>query len=245
MKPGHLATHAAAFAAGQSLGMVASASEVIDDRGQPVPASVVERGGLGPADHIFQPGRLAEAMTGGNPLRCSGVTLQAAVFADVGGFDPSYSYVVDWDFWLRVSRRWKVAWLADPTVQIRWHSGSETHRFKIGTADLDETGRLLEQLFAVDLNNHPDVARLRAAANARLGRALLNRAHDALRAGRIELARDALRSGFEKSPALMKSILRDPRLSVQMATLAASPRLAGWLFGRGEPRHTSGAKFAP
>ena len=39
--------------------------------------------------------------------------------------------------------------------------------------------------------------RLRRLANARLGRAFLNRALDALHAGRPELARDALRRGSE------------------------------------------------
>ena len=77
--------------------------------------------GTGSVDRLFEPAQLAEAMAAGNPLRCSAVTLRVAAFADVGGFDPSFRYVVDWDFWLRVSRRWKVAWLARPTVQIRWH----------------------------------------------------------------------------------------------------------------------------
>ena len=147
-----------------------------------------------PSTGVYDPGELAVAMAAGNPLRCSAVTIRVAAFAELGGFDPSYRYVVDWDFWLRVSRRWKVAWLARPTVQIRWHPTSETHRFRAGTADLDETARLLEQLFALDLKDRPESPQLRAAANARLGRAFLNRAHDALHAGRSELARDALRA---------------------------------------------------
>ena len=232
MRPGHLAAHEAAVTADDSLGLVASAADVIDDQGEIVPATVVERGGLGSVDRLFEPAQLAEAMAAGNPLRCSAVTVRVATLADLGGFDPSYRYVVDWDFWLRVSRRWRVAWLAKPTVQIRWHPSSETHRFRAGTADLDETAQLLEQIISRDLKDRPDVARLRLAANARLGRAFLNRAHDALRAGRPELARDALRSGWKRSPGLIKLIVRDPRLCVQMATLAIAPRLAAWTFGR-------------
>ena len=96
-------------------------------------------GGLGPVDRLFVPGELALRMVAGNPLRCSAVTIRIAAHRDVGGFDPSLEYVVDWDFWLRVSRIWKLKWFARRSVAIRWHSSSETHRFKTGTADLDET----------------------------------------------------------------------------------------------------------
>jgi hypothetical protein len=171
-------------------------------------------------------------MASGNPLRCSAVTIRVAAHRDAGGFDPSFRYVVDWDFWLRVSRRWKVAWVAKPTVQIRWHASSETHRFASGVVDLDETSRLLEQLFEIDWKDRPDVAELRRLANAQLGRAFLNRAFDALHSGRPELARDALRRGLKRSPSVMAAILRDPRLCVQMGALAAAPRLAARMFNR-------------
>jgi hypothetical protein len=159
--------------------------------------------------------------------------MRTAAHRDVGGFNPAFRYVVDWEFWIRVSRRWKVAWLTKPSVQVRWHAASETHRFKAGTADLDETSRLVEQLFAEDWKDRPDFARIRHTANAHLGRAFLNRALDALHAGRPELARDALRRGLSRSPAVIKSILVDPRLAVQMAAVAAAPRLAARLFSRG------------
>jgi glycosyltransferase involved in cell wall biosynthesis len=230
MMPGHLSSHHAAIAAYDLLGLVASASVVVDERGQAVPETIVERGGLGPLDRVYESGQLAEAMAGGNPLRCSAVTMRVSAFADAGGFDPSYQYVLDWDCWLRLSRRWRVAWLARPSVQVRWHPASETHRFKAGLADLDETTRLQQHLFAVDLKDRDDVDQLHRLANDRLGRAYLNRAHDALRAGRPELARDALRQGFRLAPGLIKTIVADPKLALQMATLAAAPRLAARLF---------------
>jgi glycosyltransferase involved in cell wall biosynthesis len=232
MLPGHLAGHEASLADNRSIGMTASASVVIDELGQPVPPTVVEHGGLGPIDRVFEPGQLARSMAGGNPLRCSAVTLRVEALNELGGFDTTLHYVPDWDLWLRLSREWRVAWLARPSVQVRWHSASETHRFKTGLADLDETAWMLEQLFAVDLKDRSDVARLRRAANERLARAFLNRAHEALRTGQAELARDALRRGFHCSPSLIKAILGDPRLSVQMAALAVSPRLAARLFAR-------------
>ncbi len=236
MQPGHLAAHVAALMEDESIGLVASASEVIDERGEPVPEIVVGRGGLGPDDRIIPAGGLAEMMVAGNPLRCSAVTIRRAAFDDVGGFDPSLRYVLDGDFWIRVSRRWKVAWLARPSVRVRWHVASETHRFKAGTADLDESARMLEALFAVDLKDCPDKKRLRGISERRLARAFLNRAEDALHAGQPDLGRQALRRGLALAPFQVATILANPRLLVQMATLAVTPRLAGRLFGP-KPRH--------
>ncbi len=179
------------------------------------------------------PGQLAEAMTGGNPLRCSAVTLRASAVTDAGGFDPAYRYVVDWDLWLRLSRQWRVAWLARPTVLVRWHPASEAHRFKTGLADLDETECILERLFTEDLKDHAAVAGLRRRARSRLARAYLNRAHEALHAACPDLARAALRRALTHSPSAVGTLVRDPRLAIQMAVLAAAPRLAKRWFAGG------------
>jgi glycosyltransferase involved in cell wall biosynthesis len=235
MEPGHLAAQVRALSADVRIGLVASASDVIDDRGHPISEHVVGRGGLGPVDRVIQPGEFAAMTVAGNPLRCSAVMLCRAAFAETGGFDPSYRYVLDWEFWLRLSRRLKIAWLARPTIHVRWHAASETQRFKTGMADLEETERLLELLFAVDLIDRPDSRVLRRDANQRLARAFLNRAHEALRAGRVEVARDALRRGLRRSPGLIATILRDPRLGIPMAALAAAPRLARRLFTERPP----------
>jgi glycosyltransferase involved in cell wall biosynthesis len=237
MLPGHLAAHDQAFAADPRVGLVANAALVIDDRGSPLPETRIGAGGLGPADRVFAPGEFAPAAvkSGGNPLRCSAVTLRCEAFHDAGGFDASYHYVVDWEFWLRLSRRWRIAWLASPSIHVRWHPASETHRFQSGTGDLEETSRLMDDLFAVDLTGRDDIESLRRAANRRLARAFLNRAHDALRAGQTTVAGGALRRGLRLSPGVVGTILRDPRLAVSMGTLAAAPRVAAWLFGSRRP----------
>jgi hypothetical protein len=170
-----------------------------------------------------------------NPLRCSGVTLNAKAHKEVGGFDPSYRYVVDWEFWLRVARRRPVTWLARPTVAIRWHPASETHRFKTGTTDLDETDRLLDSLYRADGSKLQDAGRLRIKAHRRLARAFLNRAHVALKGGDSELARSCLARSVRLSPAILGTIALDPRLAAQMAVLTVAPEMAArWMGSRGD-----------
>ena len=235
--PGHLSAHVEAFAADPSIGLVASGSTVIDDRGAEVPASVVGRGGLGAVDRTFAPGAVLPLLAEGNPLRCSAVSLRVAAHAQVGGFDPSLHYVVDWDFWARVALRWSLAWRAVESVAIRWHPASETHRFKTGTADLDETERVLNGLLGGLGEQARPIARV---ARARLARAFLNRAHQVLKTGDGRLARDCLRRGLRLSPRLVLSIAADPRLAVQMAAAWTAPVSAARWFGVTESAIRSG-----
>ncbi|HEY2159535.1 MAG TPA: glycosyltransferase [Isosphaeraceae bacterium] len=213
--PGHLAAHLAAFREGT--GLVASMARAIDEQGRP--AQGVEAGGCGPADRRFPPGSFAEELAVANPLRCSAVSVRAEVHASVGGFDPSFRYVVDWDFWLRVSTRWEVAWLARTTAAFRWHASSETHAFAGGTIDLEEASRLLDRIHG----DRPDLAPLRTRADRVLARAHLHRAYQAAKAGRGPLVRRCLGMARALHPGIVLEIARDPRLAA---------RLAGSLLGR-------------
>jgi GT2 family glycosyltransferase len=233
MRAGHLAAHDAAFEANPSTGFVASAAGVVDAEGRELPESVVEHGGCGSIDRVYPPGGFVWEMAVTNPLRCSAVTINAKAHAEVGGFDPSYRYVVDWDFWLKVARIRPVTWLASPTVAIRWHLSSETHRFKTGTTDLDETIRLLEDLYRRDGSGFPETKRLRLQADRRLARAFLNRAHVALKGGDSHLARTCLARSIRLSPRILGTIAFDPKVAAQMAALSIAPEMtARWLGPR-------------
>jgi glycosyltransferase involved in cell wall biosynthesis len=232
MRPGHLAAHVAAFASDPRIGLVASAADVIDDEGEAIPETVIERGGLGPSDQVFEPGAAIKSMAIANPLRCSAVTLRAEAHADVGGFDPSYRYVVDWDAWLRISRRWSLAWLARPSVAIRWHSASETHLFKTGTTDLDESIQLFNAIFAQHASEWPDAPRLHRDGGLRIGRAYMNRFHDALQAGDVKLARACLARAKKIQSILLKTLLTDPKLAAEVAALCVAPRTAARWFAK-------------
>jgi glycosyltransferase involved in cell wall biosynthesis len=232
MYPGHLQSHLAHFQNDRALGLVASAADVIDQEGREVSASVVERGGLGSSDRIFAAGESLRFLATGNPLRCSGITLRAEAHAEAGGFDPSYRYVVDWEFWLRLARGWGLAWLTKPTVAIRWHAASETHRFKTGTTDLDETLRLLDDLYSKEGTHWPDARSLRRTAERKVARAFLNRAYVALREGDALFARSCLKRALALWPGILGTLACDPRLALQMSALAIAPKTAGHYLRR-------------
>jgi glycosyltransferase involved in cell wall biosynthesis len=232
MLPGHLQKHLAAIDAATDarLGLVASAACVIDDEGRPVSTDVVDQGGLvvpsndgaTPCGSLFSAPKFASFLADHNPLRCSAVTTRRSAHAEVGGFDASFRYVVDWEFWRRVALRWSVSWIGgSPSVAVRWHLASETHRFKSGTADLEETARLLDVIFSdpdQPLTN-PRAARL--DADRRLSRAYLNRAYEAARGGRGGLTRSCLRTAVRLWPGIVGRIARDPRLLARLLVAVA------------------------
>lgn len=231
---GHLSSHGGAFANDATTGLVASASTVIDREGREVPESVVGRGSLGTVDLLFAPGEAIPAMAAGNPLRCSAVTIRKEAHAQAGGFDPALRYVVDWDLWLRIARVWSVAWLARESIAVRWHEESETHRFYKGTADLEETERVIQKVFTGFEPGSVGLAALQQSTYASLGRAYLNRAHVALRGGDGELSRRCLSRALSLSPRLVWTILADTRLAAQMVSVATAPTMAARWFGRTE-----------
>jgi glycosyltransferase involved in cell wall biosynthesis len=216
MHPGHLAAHRDKFRVHPGLGFVCGAADVIDAHGKPVGTDVVPRPSLGPEDRLFTPGGLLPELAVSNPVRCSAVTIRKEAHAAAGGFDAAYRYVVDWDFWIRVARAWPVAWLARPTVAVRWHAASETHRFKTGTADLEEAARLLEGLFASEAATLGDVRRLRREADRCLARAYLNRAYDASGAVKTSLVHTCLRRAMSLSSGTVAKALLDPRFAYRM-----------------------------
>ncbi|MFO0890257.1 MAG: glycosyltransferase family 2 protein, partial [Isosphaeraceae bacterium] len=245
MKPGHLAwvlRQIERLGDASRTGLIAGPVEVIDDQSRPVSPRVIDPGGIcysarppqGVDFDDLPPGELTDLLGWHNPLRCSAVVTSKAAHADVGGFDAAYRYVVDWDFWYRVASRWGVCWkLGEPGVQVRWHSASETHRFKTGIEDLEEAGRLIDRISDIERQDQGRESDARRFASSHLARALLNRSHEALQSGQMDLARTCLRRAVTLSPTgVAATAAADPRLAVQMASLWLSPRLARRWFTR-------------
>jgi hypothetical protein len=219
----------------EPLGLIAGPAGVIDEDSRPIPPSIVAPGALDQTfreETLFPPRRLLPYLSVENPLRCSAVVTKKAAHADVGGFNPSYRYVVDWDFWHRVARTWSVVWRPSATVAFRWHSASETHRFKTGVLDLEETERLQARILKLDPPEEAQSRVLCRLGQRRLARAYLSRAHESLKSGSAELARHCLRRAWALSPsAVARTCGVDPRLLVQMTTLAGAPSWASRWFG--------------
>ena len=208
---------------------------MIDEHGQPIAAARRESGRPWPGGPgSGSPASSRRKSISGNPLRCSAVTMRTAAHRERRGLRP------------RVSLRGRLGVLASGLAEMEGglageadRSGSLAYRQRDPSLQGRHRPILTRQRGSWSSSSRsigriaPTSRACAKGANARLGRAFLNRALDALHAGRPELARDALHRGLKQSPAVIRAILRDPRLAVQMAALAAAPRLAARLFARG------------
>jgi glycosyltransferase involved in cell wall biosynthesis len=214
LAPDHLAHHRAAIQDRPDLGLVVSAAHHIGDDGRPVWTGIESRPTLETTDRVFEPGFLVAKLAASNPIRCSAVTLARQAHSAVGGFRTDLRYALDWAFWLAVGRVFPVAWHARPTVAVRWHERSETHRFRTGTIDLDEQRAVTDEALDLLAHHNPQaLAEQTRTRDRRLARAYLNRAYSAACDGNRRLEARCLRSALTLSPSTTSStLLRDPRL---------------------------------
>ena len=216
MLPGHLASHARAIQANREAGMIAGPATAIDERGNPLPSSIVAPDHLGNAAKVYKPREFLRELAVENPVRCSGVSLRRAVHKKLHGFDPALKYVVDWEFWIRLAADYPVVWTGEPTVSFRWHTASETHRFKTGTQDIDEQLVLTLKLFTAEAFEPDEIDQLIKAWDNRQANGYLNRAYEASRAGNRPLLLKCLKKLAFSRPQTLLRCITEPRLGARL-----------------------------
>ena len=238
MLPGHLAAHLAAFRADPRLGLVASAADLFDASGQPLPNTGRSSATTDLARPTCTfPGRPAARARRGQPApavlgrhhqeKCRGRWLRPDL--------PLYA--LDWDFWVRIARD-RPRRVARPTHRRRPLAPRQARpiSFKTGTTDLDEQLRLLADLYERGCRlaqRPPTPPRRRPTPRPGFPQP---RRHELLKSGDPNLARQCLKQALSLSPGVRATIAGDPRLAVQITALALSPGAAGRLFMRSQVR---------
>ncbi len=149
-RPGKLARQLGALAEQPSAQACATAFEVVDDQLRPLEV----RGGVEVGlDDLLLRGNLI-----GTP---STVMVERGLFEAVGGFDPALSQCADWDLWIRLRTRTRLAAVREPLVLYRSHPGNMSRSVPL----LETDGRrVLEKAFAMDLPEELRDQRKRAFA---------------------------------------------------------------------------------
>jgi GT2 family glycosyltransferase len=137
-----------------NVGFVFSDMALIDDDGNVI-------GGhwnpiLPDSDTVFNGAEFFRLLlSSGNLVPCSSVMMRASLLRQWGFFDARLRYTPDLEMWLRLSLHHDVAYLAEPLVSLRRHSGQESTRFIGTTCEIEEVWKafriiLLEHAQYVD-----------------------------------------------------------------------------------------------
>ncbi len=174
---------------------------------------------------VWPPGSLSRVLVKSNPIRCPGVSFRKDVHERLGGFDGSWKYVLDWDFWHRAGQVADIAIISECLASQRWHPASETQRLARGTVDLEENARLMRSILAQEPFSDIERPLIESLIRARMAQAWTNRAYQAACRGDRSLEWRAIRAAWNENPAVTARIL------------SGSPRtLARLLIGRrGKP----------
>lgn len=100
------------FSRDSETGMVYSQARSFGEEDKVFPRRVI-------SGHIF------DNLMHSNFIPGSSVMISRKVIEEVGSFDVSLK-VEDWDYWLRVAKKWKVAGIAEPLISYRVHGQNTT-----------------------------------------------------------------------------------------------------------------------
>lgn len=147
----------------ESVGFVHSDTRVVDDAGRTLrDGRAWSRTGIVPSAEAFR--RLLLR----NSVQHSGTLIRRDAYNAVGGYDPSLVNSIDWDLWLKLSRRYDVGYIAQPLYAYRLHDRNMHQRVTISPKNravvLAEVFMVLDRASA----GAPKALRRRALAEAHL-----------------------------------------------------------------------------
>ena len=122
----------------------------------------------------------------------STVICERAIFADIGGFDPTFSLCADWEMWIRIATVTSFAFVDSPLVRYRLHGDNMSLNVALLESD---SNRTLGKAFSL-ARLPEDIRRRRRTALARNWMVLAGsyfraaQRMDALRCGIHAMARD-------------------------------------------------------
>jgi GT2 family glycosyltransferase len=82
-------------------------------------------------------------------IQCSAIVVRRDVYEALGGFDPAFTYAVDWDMWKRIAARYPIWYHPQPLACYRMHPGSETQRQRADGSHLAEVFRSIDRSAAL------------------------------------------------------------------------------------------------
>jgi glycosyltransferase involved in cell wall biosynthesis len=232
LEPEFLANHRRIAEFQKTVGMIFGPVRLIDAEGSIVDTDANSDFVWPDRFVVWPPGSLSRVLVKSNPIRCPGVSFRKDLHSQLSGFDGSWKYVLDWDFWHRAGQVADVAVLSECLASQRWHPASETQRLARGTVDLEENARLMRSILAQEPFSDTERPLIETQIRARMARAWTNRAYQAACRGDRSLEWRSIRAAWNESREVTARIL------------SGSPRTLGRLVigrrGKSDDQKTSG-----
>ena len=161
-------------------------------------------------DHLdYRRGHAFDALLEGNFVPIETLLVPAAVFREVGGFDPRVRYVEDWELCLRIARRRPIDYCPEPLARYRIHDTNLSWNME---AILGEYAELLaalpETMPDLDAAERAHVARVVRRRHAELAWYATKRRDFPLAERWLAMARPVRPRGLGLKIALFGGLLR-------------------------------------
>ena len=171
MMPENLARKVAVLRPNPRVGLVHSKYHLIDPEGRVVRSNTNWGHGPDRSADAVEPGHevLRALLLGFNSINLPTVLFRRTCYERLGGFTDLLSHTDDYEYWMRIAAHDDVAFLAEPLVKWRVHSGTLTSQYILAGATGISNEGLQEQLLAkrmiLDKYGHgiPDSADLKKA----------------------------------------------------------------------------------
>ncbi len=142
MHPENLSRKVEALEQHPDVALVHSAVESMDEHGNVLGP---RRSNVKRADVRVE--QLFPALLHGNLIVHSSVLVRRNAVDDVGAWDPELRYADDWDLWIRLSRRYKFAYIDEQLVRKRVRLESVEWSGYVTNRDLEEAEKVLRKAF--------------------------------------------------------------------------------------------------
>jgi glycosyltransferase involved in cell wall biosynthesis len=79
-----------------------------------------------------------------NPIISSSVVMRRSVVREIGMFNPNIRFTHDWEYWIRISEKYKIGVLHKPVIYYRMHVGGSSSSNRWGT--YHEVSHIIERI---------------------------------------------------------------------------------------------------
>lgn len=97
-----------------------------------------------------------------NPIQCPAIVVKKSAYEKVGKYSDRYTFVLDWEMWLRLAANFEIIYVPDILAAFRIQSGSETSRLARNGETVRDSMKLVREYARLIPSDRLEGVRLQA-----------------------------------------------------------------------------------